>query len=748
MVCGQGTELNFADFNNQGPFNNFSGDNGKFASTGAHIDVSFDNRVCHGTSGASLRIDYAVPSGFCGIWDSLLGKASFGRYSLNFTNLYGPLKNSAGNPSRVENVRITQFGFWARGDGQGDFDHKIKVEFKTPRELAGSAIFDIPNRTNWTRYEFPISAFGTNDLSQMKEVVFVIEDWRNQSREGRIYLDDLAFTTDEPTYNPAGLSDEAMLDLVSQRAFYYFLTFTDDLGFALDRSTYSDMVSVGAVGFQLTAYCIGHRRGWADRAELEERVATLLQNLKDIPMGPEGGTSRGGYRGFYYHFLSANAGTRKDAHVELSLYDTMLLMYGVLTCKEYFSTNTQIQTLSQQLFDRVEWEWFVDRSPGDHANQFYLAWQPGPPPEGDFFKRSDGQVGTFFKHVDGQTDEALMVDILALGSRTHSTSLESYLARNRVYGSYPPASQEDIMISWRGSMFNYFFASCWLDFRDRGLDLDPNSPRNLWQNNKLAILANRQFCLDHASRQTGGLDGRYTTYDGTAWGLTACDNLVPPSAQTPSEYFSFGALPSEENIRFGTRACQAGTLAVYGAASSVNYLPDAALAALRGYFDVPGLWSPLFGFGDAFSEDPHYISAPYDTHGNPTLHFADFLNGPWINHMIMGINAGPMLLAIENYRSGQIWQMTSRNSEIAAGLDRVFGLGSQDGIGVSMSQRGDQHSVSLRWRPEPGAAEYNIYSSTNLENWRLQQAGVKETAWTGPSLGKSAQRFYQVKGVR
>ncbi len=55
---------------------------------------------------------------------------------------------------------------------------------------------------------------------------------------------------------------------------------------ALDRSTFSDIVSSGTVGFQLSAYCIGHERGWADKQVLENRVVTLLQNLMKLPTGP------------------------------------------------------------------------------------------------------------------------------------------------------------------------------------------------------------------------------------------------------------------------------------------------------------------------------------------------------------------------------------------------------------------------------------------------------------------------------
>ncbi len=658
-------EVTFADYNDQGFFNNFSGDSGVFANLDATLTVSFDNRVFHGSNGASLRLDYSVPTGFCGLWNSALGKMSYTNQMLNFTNLYGAMRNSSGNPSRVENVHVTNFTFWACGNGDGDFSHEVKVEFKgADGAQLGSQLFSIPNQTNWTRFDLPIDT-SSNDWSRVKEIVFVIENWRNQQRKSHFFVDDLAFTTDEPAVDVAQLSDDQMLDLVSQRAFFYFLNFTDDLGFALDRSTFSDIVSSGTVGFQLTAYCIGHERGWADKKELENRIVTILRNLNKLPTGPDADIQHAGYRGFYYHFLAANAGTRKDPRVELSLYDTALLMYGVLTCKEYFPANKEIQTLARQLSERVEWDWFVDHKPGAHQNQYFLAWAPGP-----------SKAGTFFNHVDGQTDEALMVDLLALGSPTHPVSFATYLARNRLFASYPRQDPQKILVTWKGSLFNYFFASCWLDFRSRGRDLHPTQPCDLWENDRLAILANRQFCIDHSTNRIGTISGRYATYGENVWGLSACDNLVAPASHYISEYFAFGALPNEENARTGTKALQVGTVPVYGAASSINFVPTDAIAALRHDFEIPALWSPTFGFGDAFSTDPHYIGTVWDANGNPQVFYADYLNGPWINHTIMGINVGPMLLAIDNYRSGVIWKLMAKDSQLSAGLNKVFGTGS------------------------------------------------------------------------
>jgi hypothetical protein len=278
--------------------------------------------------------------------------------------------------------------------------------------------------------------------------------------------------------------------------------------------------------------------------------------------------------------------------------------------------------------------------------------------------------------VDGQTDEALMVDMQALGSRTHPVSFATYISRNRVFDAYPQNGSDKIMVTWKGSLFNYFFASCWIDYRTRGFDRHPTHPCDLWQNAKFAVIANRQFCIDHAATQIGGTNGHYASYGENSWGLTACDNLVAPASHYVSEYFSFGSLPTEENAKLGTKALHVGTVPVYGAASSINFLPAEAIAAMRHDFEVTDLWSPVFGFGDAFSVDPHYIGRIWDNNGNPQVFFADYLNGPWVNHTIMGINVGPMLLAIENYRSGFIWNLTQKNPQITAGLDSIFGKAS------------------------------------------------------------------------
>jgi len=541
-----------------------------------------------------------------------------------------------------------------------DFNHVVKVEFKDVNNHVASKFFTIPNKSGWTQYEFPMAGI---DLTRVKELGFVLSDYLNDNRESFFFIDDLSFINSEAPYDASTWDDAPFLDLVSHRLFKYFLTFTDDLGFALDRSTFSDLVSVGAIGFQLAAYCIGHQRNWADN--LESRVEMILQNLSSLPMGNDTGTINAGYKGFFYHFLDAGTGKRKDANVELSLYDTMLLMYGVLMAKEYFTENQNIQTLANSLYDAVEWDWMVDTVSEENRFQFHLAWKPETGFEG---------------HVDGYTDEAFLVDVLALGSSTHPATMDTYNARQRVMGVYPASGTDEIAAAWTGSLFNYFFASSWLDLKGR-YDRHSTHPLNIWENNKRAVIANRRFCMDHQDDTAGDADDHYTTYGENAWGLTACDNLTAPSSGLLSEYYAFGAAPTQQNIQFpDTVAPHLGTLAIYGAGSSIVYIPNEAIAALRNYYAIPELWSPLFGFADAFSTDPHYFEADpktqqpiLDEHNNLKIHPADWLDGsPWINHMTMGINVGPMLLAIENYRSSLTWNLARQNAHISSGLDRIL----------------------------------------------------------------------------
>jgi hypothetical protein len=686
------------DYNDQDVFNNFSGNRGELEVSGGTVTTSFST-ACRAGGGACLQVAYSLPSGFAGIWNSAIGHVDYDDLTLDFTDLYRGLLNSSGNPTNVAAVAVSALTFRAKGGGGASFNHTVKVELKDSASALAAKYFVVPNAGDWTVYTFAINEMSGIDLTRMKEFVFVIESQFNEDT-GTILLDDLELVTNEAAYDPASFSDDQLLDAISHRSFAYFLRFTDRMGFVHDRSSSSDLISVGAIGYQLAAYCVGARRGWA--AGLESRVEAILSKLMQLAMATtepsSGSTAHAGYRGFFYHFLDANQTSdpqnskRKNTGTELSLYDTMLLIYGALTAKQCFPSNAGIASNAQQLFERVEWNWMVDTAAGPNQYRFRLGWTP---------------ESGFLSHVDGYTDEAMLVDVLALGSPTHPVTLDTYKARARYLSS------DGIATAFTGSLFNYTFAAGWLDYERMGVD-EHAQPLDIWTNNRLAIQASRQFSIDHADTTPADDDDDFTTYGPSSWGLTAADNLADRASALLSAYYAFGALPTEQNIRFGTDAPHLGTLAVYGAGSAIPLTPAESIAALRHFLTIPGLWVPLFGFGDAFSTDPHYFVADsngnpvFDSNGNLQVYPATWLTLPWVNRVQMGVDEGPMLVAIENHRTGLIRGLTRQDPSIRRGLVALMGGYTDPVLTPAVGAVRAVHFTELRDRIEALRKTYSL----------------------------------------
>ena len=129
--------------------------------------------------------------------------------------------------------------------------------------------------------------------------------------------------------------------------------------------------------------------------------------------------------------------------------------------------------------------------------------------------------------------------------------------------------------------------------------------------------------------------GHYAGYGEDDWGITAVDG---PGGYVPYE-------PNAAN----SFALDDGTLAPTGAVSSMPYLPEASMRALKHFYRDKGaeLWGP-FGFRDAFNQQQD-----------------------WVAHINMGLNQAPMVVMIENYRTGLIWKTFMKNPEIRPALERI-----------------------------------------------------------------------------
>lgn len=648
----------FEDFDDRSEsFNDFSGNWGELS--GDYVTTSFDSTAFAGAGGASLKIEYDLPAeSYTGLWHSLWGHSDYAQ-TLDFTDIYGSLSGEAKD--------FEQLQFWVRGSGATSGTHNVKVELKdsipggvhtayryitiddsdaTWQQIVLDA--DVTNDSFWS-----YSEEGGPDPTSMKQLVFVIESYFNDP-EGTFYIDDIQFVdADDAPFEIGPDDDDEFLELVSERTFLYFLDRYDpNTGLFLDRSTFPDLMSIASTGFGLTALTIGESRGWIEQPQAVDMIVRTLNTLNEGQAATDtvhhATSDTNGYKGFYYHFLGTD-GLRKfdgeGAGSELSSVDTAILMMGVLNVKEYFPDVPEIQELADQLYERVEWDWMLRQLEGDPSDgQFYLAWKPEyvegqeddpdtpeneflapyeiPAPGGGYFCGTLENPSTW----DYTTDEVILINLLAIGSPTHPVPADVFYAWTREEDEYEGHS---LVRSWNGSYFTYAFAHLWIDFESLGDDGHPVLAVDWWQNSVEAARANWQFAVDHQDGDTcNGEEDRYTTYSETSWGLTAADNPCPGD---PNPYHAYGALPA------AAAPDHDGTIAPYGAGMGMMFLPEKAIPALKHYFEGTDLWRYRFGFGDSYNLDP-----------------AD-CGGACYNHAAFGIDQGPILIAIENYRTGLVW---------------------------------------------------------------------------------------------
>src|SRR5712692_10403376 len=114
-------------------------------------------------------------------------------------------------------------------------------------------------------------------------------------------------TADAPRRRAAAPS---AVDDLERRTFRWFWDTANPHSFLVpDRWPTKSFSSIAAVGFGLTAYCIGAERGYVTREQARDRVLATIRSLLAMPQGDQAvGVTQ--YRGFFYHFLDMETGAR------------------------------------------------------------------------------------------------------------------------------------------------------------------------------------------------------------------------------------------------------------------------------------------------------------------------------------------------------------------------------------------------------------------------------------------------------
>ncbi len=427
-------------------------------------------------------------------------------------------------------------------------------------------------------------------------------------------------------------SAEAFLEEVQRRTFRWFWEWTNPgNGLVPDRTPEPPFSSIAAIGFALTAYPVGVERGYITREQAVERVRATLRFLWEAPQGqdPENAS---GHQGFFYHFLEMDSGLRHGAN-ELSTMDTALLMAGVLFCQSYFERSVpseeEIRRLADQLYLRIRWDWPQPRRP-----LISLGWKP-----------EEG----FLPHDYEGYSEAMILYLLALGSPTHPVEPEAWEAFTETFLWADFYGYEHVNFS---PLFGHQYTHVWVDFRgiqdaymrEKGIDYFENSRR--------ATYSNRAYCIDNPMN--------WRDYSENFWGLTACDGPADIEAAIDGRkarfhtYWARGA--SRSDIR------DDGTLAPTAAGGSAPFAPEIAIPALKAMRERYGdLLFNEYGFLDSFNPSFRFEGV------EPSQGRVHSEHG-WFNSDQLGIDQGPILLMLENHRSGFIWEVMKRNPYIVRGL--------------------------------------------------------------------------------
>ena len=144
-------------------------------------------------------------------------------------------------------------------------------------------------------------------------------------------------------------------------------------------------------------------------------------------------------------------------------------------------------------------------------------------------------------------------------------------------------------------------------------------------------------------------------YSDRIWGFTASDGPGDTSQVVDGRRLSFWGYRAR-GVSFDWVADD-GTIAPTASAGSVVFAPEICIPALKEMRKKYGdrLWGK-YGFNDAF---------------NPTFPAARVDDAGWFGHDYIGIDQGPIVLMIENLRSGFVWNVMKENPYIVRGLKRA-----------------------------------------------------------------------------
>ena len=414
-----------------------------------------------------------------------------------------------------------------------------------------------------------------------------------------------------------------LLSTLERESFLYFVHKANPTnGLVRDKSREGWPASIAAVGLALAAYPTGVELGYMTRDDAVERTLTTLRFFATAPHGSE--VDATGHNGFYYHFLDMESG-RRAWRCELSSVDTAFLLAGMLAAAAYFRQQSaeedEIRRLADALYRKADWQWMQNG-----AAAVSHGWTP--------------ERG-FLRHRWHGYDEALIIYLLGLGSPTHPLPSESYSAWS---STYKWKKIYGIEFLYAGPLFIHQLSHVWIDFRDIRDEFMRQHDLDYFENSRRATFVQQQYAIRNPRE--------FAHYDEFCWGITASDGPGPETALVGGierefyDYISRGAPFGPDD----------GTLAPWAVVASLPFAPEIVLPTLQNYERMHLVAARDYGYKASFN--PTFPVRPEHEYG-------------WVSPYNFGLNQGPIVLMIENHRSGMLWSLMRECPYLVTGLRRA-----------------------------------------------------------------------------
>jgi len=419
------------------------------------------------------------------------------------------------------------------------------------------------------------------------------------------------------------MTDSKLLDELQRNTFDYFLEESSArTGLVRDKTGEDSPASIAATGLSLACHPIAVERGLITREDAVGRILTILQFFTESRQSPEPDAT--GYRGFYYHFLDMETGKR--AHrCELSTLDTALLVAGFLTVATYFDGTSggeaRIRRLAGELVDRVDWRWALNG-----GETITHGWKP--------------ERG-FLRYRYECYHEGTIMYLLALASPRYGIPPDSY---RRLTSGYKWKKIYGREFVYAGPLFIHQLSHMWIDFRGIRDDYMRGRGIDYFENSRRATYVQQEYAI----RNPKGFSG----YGADCFGLSASDGPGPARVEHEGRmrrFFDYRA----RGVPFGP---DDGTIAPWATVASLPFAPEIVLPAIRHFSTMSLGFHRPYGFRATF---------------NPSFPVNGSGEAGWVSPFHIGLDEGPIMMMVENHRSGFVWELMKRCPMLVDGLRRA-----------------------------------------------------------------------------